>query len=343
MVDLRVARGSALQEHEPTRRALPQMAIPLYSRRLALLFAAVVLTTAQTPSAAAQTPQRSHPLSKKAKAKIRAELKQQVRKDPTSVFQKRFMRKADLVDFKLPLTVRLGSAPGQPSNPDDQIQIDWDDSVVPWPLAGSTPAGSQTTTLSGLFTMEADFSDDASGYGELGSVETYQGIQTDLRGTPFDVAAPNSSCPPSPTPPPQLTATHSPGYPEIRFVSGGPRYGLMNLFGRTMKGMLMLSTTLDTNVSDSCGAPVATTGTPPAGPAFPLRYDGEFYVSPALTADGKMRLGKMVITAPQTSTFALFPACTSSITADCTPMQFPARVQITKLTADVLLGDIRSS
>jgi len=76
---------------------------------------------------------------------------------------------------------------------------------------------------------------------------------------------------------------------------------------------------------------------------MPVSMSGKFYVSPALTADGQMRFGKIVVddsVTPQRSTFAYVRSCTNILA--CDPMQFPARLKIKKLTADVLLGDIRS-
>lgn len=46
-------------------------------------------------------------LTKKQKAKIRAELRKQVKKNPAAVKRRSFLRRAGLVDFKLPVTIRL--------------------------------------------------------------------------------------------------------------------------------------------------------------------------------------------------------------------------------------------
>ena len=46
-------------------------------------------------------------LTKKQKAKIRAELRKQVKKNPAAVKRRSFLRRAGLVDFKLPITIRL--------------------------------------------------------------------------------------------------------------------------------------------------------------------------------------------------------------------------------------------
>jgi hypothetical protein len=329
------------------------MSISPHSRRLTTLMALAAVAATHVPSSAvAKQPDKRATAAKKAKKltkrqrqKLRRELRREAARHPTAVFKPSFMKKASLVDFKLPLTVRVGPAPGQPPTTTNQLEIDWGQSANPWPSGFTTPAP-QTVALTGTFTMEADFGGDASGYGELGAVETIAGGQANLTATPVDpaqpteVAGPNASC--NPGDPDQVVV--DPGTP-LTFSSGGVRYGLLNMFSQTIRGSLLLSTSVPADVSVSCG-PLVPAGLKPApGPAMPLEYNGKFYVSPALTSDGKMRLGKMIITSPQTSTAAQFAACTvpTSVAADCSPMQFPARIQVTQMTAEVLLGDIRSS
>jgi hypothetical protein len=120
----------------------------------------------------------------------------------------------------------------------------------------------------------------------------------------------------------------------------------MNLFTDEFRGSLSLRMTFASQAQDGCGGAISLTPTIDnlSASPMPVRLDGKFYVSPALTADGKMRFGKIVIddsVTPQTSTFAYVRACTGTTT--CDPLQFPARLRMKKLTADVLLGDIRSS
>ena len=63
------------------------------------------------------------------------------------------------------------------SRPDDQLEIDWDDSAIPWPLAsGGMVSQVQTVFLKGSFTLEGIFSGgDSTGYGAPGDTETVVG------------------------------------------------------------------------------------------------------------------------------------------------------------------------
>jgi hypothetical protein len=335
------------------------MANRRYTRRLAALMAIAALGCGAEaawaePLAPAEATRatKAKPISTKQRAKIRRELQRQVRRNPAAVLEPGFVKKAALVDYQMPLTVRLSSPVGIPATPDDQIEVTWDDSIDPWPLAGTTPAPVQTVTLtSGIFTMEADFGGDASGAGEVGAVETSQGLTADIRSQPFDIAS-DPNCldafgNPSPARVQALRdpSIVSPQPPRVKFTSGGARYGLLNMFSEKIRGSVMLKTSFITNASNSACATPAEAGVAPAAPlGFPLRYNGEFHLSPAITSDGKMRLGKIVVddaTLPQALSLAKFSACTT--VTPCNAAQFTAHVKVKHLTADVLLGDIRSS
>jgi hypothetical protein len=330
-----------------------------YTRRLASLLAIAALTAgadtayadppAPIPTATAAA--KAKPLTKRQRAKIRRDLQRQMRRNPSVVLRRDFGKKASLIDFQLPLTVRLGAPVGLSATPDDQIEITWDDSIDPWPLADTTPAPPQTVTLtSGLFTMQADFGGDASGSGEAGSMETLQGGGADFSAEPFAIASDPLCLDGSGNPAPaRVTALRDPAItspqpPLLKFTTGGVRAGLLNMFSQTIRGSLILSTSFVSSVSDSSCSPALEAGVAPTtAPAFPLRYNGEFHLSPAITSDGKMRLGKMVIDdaqLPQVASLATFNACTS--VSPCNEQHFRAHVKVKHLTADVLLGDIRS-
>jgi hypothetical protein len=322
------------------------MSLFRYSRRLPAVVAAASLAAAPVaPStfvataSAKASPQ--HKLTNKQRAKLRRQLRAELEKHPANLFKKSFLRKADLVDFKLPLTVRLDTSNGQggflPS--DDQLEVDYDDSTTVWPLTGGTLPASQLTYLSGTFTMQASFGSDATGYGELGAMETVQGNAITMKADPFTISDFDPACGSGP----QLAADPA---NKILVSSAGPRFGVMNMFSQQFRGSLSLRMTFASQTQDTCGGTVAPTPTVDNSnaPPMPMRLDGKFYVSPAITSDGKMRFGKIVVddsATPQTSTFAYVRSCTGTLT--CDPQQFPARLKVKKLTADVLLGDIRSS
>jgi hypothetical protein len=295
-----------------------------------LLIAAPAAALAEPAAVAAKAKAKK----KKTSAQIRRDLARQVKRKPSTIFSKSFLKQADLVDFRLPLTVRLTDGSGVTNPTGDQLEISWDDSVTPWPAFGVAPA-TQTMNLTGQFTMELSYGDDTSGYGELGSMEALQGARIAMQGSPITVAA-FSGCPSGP----QLRV---PAGETVSITSAGARYGLLNPFAQRFRGSLMLTMNFVSEFATACAGPYTTT---PAvdnslSPPMPLRFDGRFRMSPAITADGKVRFGEISIddaTTPQASTFAYVRSCTSS--PDCTPQQFPARLKLKKLTAEVLLGDI---
>jgi hypothetical protein len=291
-----------------------------------------------TSAGAAASATKAERISAKERARIRTSLRRQVRRNPGVITSKGFAHKADLVDFKLPMAIRLGRSNGvggyEPS--DDELEITWDDSVDPWPLTGGAPAAPQTTMLAGRFTMEADFGGDSTGSGELGSVETAQGLGLAMTATPFAISEFDPLCPTDT----QLAV--DPGA-NIAISTAGARFGLLNMFGQTIRGSLALRMTFASRATASCGGASALTPVVDNSAALPMpiRFNGRFSVSPAITADGKIRFGRMTIddaVTPQVPTFAYLRACTGVIT--CDPQQFAAHLKVKKLTAEVLLGDI---
>ncbi|MDX6359134.1 MAG: hypothetical protein QOH37_2188 [Nocardioidaceae bacterium] len=106
-------------------------------------------------SFAAVAPAKS--LSPKAKAKVRSELRKQVNKNPRVIQRKSFLKKASLVNFKLPITVRLrGSSVA--SNP-NLASIDLGASL-----------GQRRIGLGGKLAGEISFKDSFDG-GALGNVD----------------------------------------------------------------------------------------------------------------------------------------------------------------------------
>jgi hypothetical protein len=318
--------------------------------RLLVVVIATALLAAPVPSSAAPTDgtsahagvaKKKH-INARERARIKRKLKRQLKSRPGVVLGKDFIRRAALVDFKLPLTVRLtraSDASGTTEPSDDELEITWDDSVVPWPLtsAGGVPAAVQTTFLSGYFTVESSFSD-SDGYGELGAMETILGGKIGMSATPFRISDFAATCPDNP----QLGV--DPATP-IAVTDAGPKYGLMNLFSGDFRGSLSLRMTFSGQSYGGCAVAPTPTDTVDNTTAIPMpvRFQGEVRVSPAVTADGRIRLGILEVdnsVTPQSSTFAYVRACTGS--APCLPMQFPARLKIKKLRAEVLLGNATS-
>jgi hypothetical protein len=290
---------------------------------------------AQASKAVRAAKQRLTPKKRRA---LRHELARQVRRNPAVVARKSWIRTAALVNYKLPMTVRLGRPDGsggyEPS--DDRLEVTWDDSANPWPLAGGAPGAAQEVMLDGTFTMEASFGDDGAGYGELGAMETTVGGGVSMAASPFTISEFDPVCGTGP----QLVVDPS---STVVISSAGRKYGVLNLFTGEARGSLSLRVTSTTSTTTGCGGalgPAFTVDNTSAVP-MPLRFAGKFKISPGITRDGKLRLGTLTIDdaiTPQLSTFALFRACSGVLT--CDPLAFPSRLKLKMLTADVLIGSV---
>src|SRR4051794_13291313 len=102
-------------------------------------------------------PAAASKLSAKQKAQIRAQLRKQVRKNPKAVTKKSFLKKASLVNFRLPVTIALrgGTTAANPNN----ASIDLGASL-----------GQREIDLGGSLAAEIVFHDSYDG-GALGNVE----------------------------------------------------------------------------------------------------------------------------------------------------------------------------
>jgi hypothetical protein len=96
-------------------------------------------------------------MSAKQKAHVRAELRKQVKKNPKVVSKKSFLKKASLVNFKLPVTIRLRGS-NAATNP-NQATIDLGPSL-----------GQREINLGGKLAAEIQFADSFDG-GALGNVK----------------------------------------------------------------------------------------------------------------------------------------------------------------------------
>jgi hypothetical protein len=302
---------------------------------------AVVILVSLCASASASAHASPAPLSKHERERIRKKLARELRRNPRAVLERGFLHEAQVSEFRVPMSIRLSASDGHggylPS--DDQMEIDWDDSVFQWPLAPvGIPAAPQTAYISGGFTAEAAFAgSDVSGYGDPGATELLLGGGIHLQSDPVTISEFATPCADGP----QLATDPS---ARISIESAGTKYGLMNLFTRAFSGALALRMKPASSIVSTCGgtpattAPLANTSAAP----MPLRFRGTFSISPAITPDGKLRFGKISVddsVTAQLTTFAYLRACTDASAPDCAPQQFPARIKLKRLTAEVLLGD----
>src|SRR5262249_39155269 len=147
-------------------------------------------------------------------------------------------------------------------------------------------AGVVSATLTGSFDASLEFSQDATGFGALGTVEMGFG-KVDM-STPAGVDMvqhSGNSCALVKTDP--FATTEAPG-----------SLGQANLLTGTFSIDLHTAFAYTTEVQNTCGEGFTTTTVldgSSAPPTFPLRMDGVMKISPALTADGHFRLARMVI------------------------------------------------
>jgi hypothetical protein len=313
-------------------------ALAIAGSLLAATFAAGASSALAKPTAAVK---KKRAPSAKERARIRRELKRQLRRNPGIAFSKAFMKKAALVEFRLPLTVRLRNSDGNGGyeSGDDLLEIDWDDAAFTWPLDGANgiPAAPQIVPIQGNFTMESVYGNgDFSGGGELGANEVILGGGIAMTSDPFTIS--DFFGPACPNGPQLATLANT----SVAISSAGARYGVMNPFSQQIRGTLNLRMTFRSQRKADCAtAPVPTDQVDnSAALPMPVRFSGKMSISPSITADGKMRFGKITIddsVEPQLTTFAFVRSCTDPA-GTCTPGSFPARLKFKKLTAEVLLG-----
>jgi hypothetical protein len=326
----------------------------------AVFTALVVCLGAPAPGSKASSKHRAHKLGRHQKAVARRKLERAIRGNPRTVLKKGFFKKAQALDLSLPLTLRLRRSDQGPT--DDALAVVWDSSTWAWPTGflqlqpahdGDPPPGG-VVPLDGRASVDADFGNDTSGYGAQGIVETTNGRRLQLTSTdemaPIPVtglttcvtgSAPSVIDPTVPAV--QLT--------RLNLVTGEGTSGLLSLFGGTARVSLhvRLATTtqsLDGNCSGTFGPSSEGNydqgpSTPTDDPVVPISFDATFRISPAIDADGKLRLGVLSLPAnqPQPTTFARISTCIKQTTNPCTVVRFPARLAMSQLNAEILVGD----
>src|SRR4029079_1006057 len=182
------------------------------------------------------------------------------------------------------------------------IRIDLTPTATAAPLPVGSTVASATSTLSGSINGAMRFSQDTAGYGGTGVVELgFSSMQ--VLGTGFDLitASDTTGCGPDTT----LLKTVEPL--RIGQSTSTPSLGFIDLFQQKFSIDLRTSFSLASDIRSDCvldgnndPPPFTTTSfTPFSGNSpLPLRLDGTFRISPALTADGRMRFGKLDLSGP---------------------------------------------
>jgi hypothetical protein len=327
----------------------------------AVLTALVVCLGAfETDATARSGKHRTHHLTKRQKAAARHKLQRQLRRNPRAVLKSGFLRKAQAVDLSLPLTLRLRRSGQGPI--DDALAVVWDSATWAWPagfvqlepaVAGDPPPGG-SVPIDGRASVEAQFGNDVSGYGGPGVVETTNGkrlLFSSQMASPIPVTS-LATCENASSPgisDPTIAAVQ---LTRMDLVTGEGTNGVLSLFGGTARVSLhaRLATTTQSLATDCSGAfgdlPAGDydqAPAPPAGdPIVPLSFDATFRISPAIDADGRLRLGVLSLPAgaTQPTTFARISTCIQqAASAPCNVVRFPARLSMSQLDAEVLVGD----
>lgn len=281
-------------------------------------------------SAAAARPGHAARHHSPTRAAQRRALAHRLHRHPRIAAQRWFLRKAALLGVDVPITLRLtprtGQAPGQSAPADDTILLALGTDPTEPPLPAGFAAGDATSTLSGTIQGALRFSQDASGYGSLGAVDLGFGA-TAMTATGFDLVRDGGGCP-------LLTTT-------TVDVSDAPgSVGYVNLFDGSFSIDLHTRFSFAATSWTSCATGQAMTAfmDGQSEPPLPLRLDGTFRISPAITADGRVRLGKLAIAGAQNDSYAELHTCTDA-NQPCTGV-LPGRISATAFGAEMLVGHV---
>src|SRR5438034_4423400 len=128
---------------------------------LGAAIAALVLSLgASAPGAAARQQPKPHKLTKHQKAALRRQLRRALKRNPAVALRRDFLKKAQVADLNLPLTLRLARSGQGPT--DDQLGVTWTSETFPWPAGfaeldpapDNTPPGG-VIPLDGTSSLEA--------------------------------------------------------------------------------------------------------------------------------------------------------------------------------------------
>lgn len=319
---------------------------------LGAALAALVLSVGALPAGAAKPRHaaKAHKLTAHQKAVVRKQLRRALKRNPRKALSRAFLKKAQAVDFNLPLTLRLKRSGQGPI--DDQLAVKWTSETFPWPDGFAElhpppgdPDPGGVIPLDGTSSLEAEFGNDTSGYAGAGVIETLTGGRVAFDSGPIapaiavaDYAQPASDHVP-------LCNAPTLQVSRVTFGTGRTTQSLLHFFGGTARVTLHVQVGTTTQV-----APTDCSGTfggdnvhaPASGdPIVPISFDATFKISPSVTADGKLRLGILSVPAGSTqpTTFARITMCVDDVPT-CTTQAFPARLQVLQIDAEVLVGDI---
>jgi hypothetical protein len=280
------------------------------------------------------------------KARARRALMRAVRRNPRVVLRPGFMRKASLLDFDLPVTVRLNpavdSAPTFAAS-NDQLALGLGTGATAAPLPVGVGPGTVNTTLSGGFSASLLFGRDTSGFASLGTL--LLGFdQASMTGTGFDLVTGDPACGDGPllrTEPTVSIAAH----PD------DGSFGYVGLFTRTFAIDLHTRFSFHSEARATCAGALAQTAllSGAAAPPVVLHLEGEFRIAPAITADGRLRLARMSLQGVQQTTAGFLHTCVAAppgadpCDGTAADAALPLQTTAAAFTAEMLVGPAPTS
>ena len=337
--------GRRKEAHNVIRRR--QLSYLLLGAAIAALVLSVGGTRAEAKGKKAHRGTR-HGMTVRQAAATRRTLRARLKRHPRAALSRGFLQEAAAAGLNLPLTLRL-NRPGQDPS-DDELRVQWDDSTWPWP-AGFLPMqpdpGGGVVALDGRSSIVAQFGNDLSGYGGIGAVETLNGASLDFAGVPAaPIAVSNFASPICADPGVAIQMR------RLDLSTGEATHGLLSLFGGVARVSLHVRVGTTTRVlNPDCTGDLETAddsrhAANGSDPIVPITFDAVFRISPSVTSDGNLRFGVLTVAdgSVQPSSFARITLCTASASTPntCPTAQFPARLSIKQLSAEVLLGDLPS-
>jgi hypothetical protein len=314
--------------------------------------AALSLILATWPGRSVADAQGATAKDKGATAKKRAQQRQallrSVKRSPRVVLEPGFLRKAGLFGLDLPVTIRLTPAAGQFGSAaltNDQIKLTFTGATT-GPVPG-VPVPSTTATIKGIIRGSLNFSQDSAGYGGKGIVELGFGTVA-MTASPFDLT--EASDPGPCAGDPGLLRVHDPGVSgfPVAITDAPGSQGYVDFFQGAFSISLHTAFAFASKKRDVCTDPFTPTSVMPGtgNPPLPLRLDGKFRISPAITADGRLRLAKLTIDGPQHDSFVRVHSCTepppppASGCASGTEVTLDGRLEATAFSAEMLVGNV---
>jgi hypothetical protein len=315
---------------------------PGFGRAVVVLALVTVALATACVGPAVAAPHRGSTAEKRHRAVQRKALLRAVSHDPKIATRPGFLRKAALFGVDVPITIRLNPPTDQAGTPgasDDAVKISFDPAPSDPALPTGVTPGIVASTITGGWTGTLRFSADTSGYGGIGVIELgFRKVA--LAGTGFDLiqAADPAPCIGGPA----LLRTPS----IVDITSGLQSQGYVDVFRNTFDIALHTQFSFAAERRDDCS--LATFGTTAVmtgdeRPPVPMRFSGAFRISPALTTDGYVRLGRLALRGVQSDSYVELHTCTDASVAPppCPPdSKLTGRLVASSFTADLLIGTL---